>query len=167
MSTTSHTSGKHQTEIYADPALPTIRIVREFDAPPERVFRAWTDPDLVARWMGPRDVTMEIEKWDATTGGSYRYIGRQGEDFEMGFYGSFHEVRPQERIVQTFTFEGAPDGVSLETMSFEELPGGRTRISALSVVESLEIRDQIIGSGMEVGVVEGYEKLDEILAEQR
>jgi uncharacterized protein YndB with AHSA1/START domain len=154
---------RNETEIYADPALPTIKIVREFDAPSERVFRAWTEPELVARWMGPRSVTMQIEHWDARTGGSWRYrAGHEGMEF--GFFGSFHEVRPNERLVQTFTFEGEPDGVSLETMTFEDLPGGRTRISSLSVVESMEIRDAIMSSGMEVGVVEGYEKLDELLA---
>jgi uncharacterized protein YndB with AHSA1/START domain len=80
------------------------------------------------------------------------------------FYGSFHEVRAPERLVWTFTWEGAPDGVSLETMTFEELPGGRTRLTGVSVVDSFETRDQILKSGMEVGVIEGYEKLDELLA---
>lgn len=159
------TTTRHETEIHADPALPTITIVREFDAPRDRVFRAWTDPELVARWMGPRSVTMNIEHWDARTGGSWRYRAT-AENMDIGFYGSFHEVRPEERLVQTFTFDGAPDGVSLETMTFEELPGGRTRCTALSVVESMEIRDQIIASGMEVGVVEGYQKLDELLGSQ-
>jgi uncharacterized protein YndB with AHSA1/START domain len=157
---------KHETEIYADPALPTIRIVREFDAPRDRVFRAWTDPELVAQWMGPRSVTMHIEHWDARTGGSWRYRAGDDSGFDMGFWGCFHEVRQDERLVQTFSFEGAPDGVSLETMTFEELPGGRSRTTALSVVESMEIRDAILSSGMEVGVVEGYEKLDELLAQQ-
>lgn len=156
---------RHQTEIHADPALPTIRIVREFDAPRERVFRAWTEPELVVQWLGPRDLTMRIEHWDARTGGSYRYRHAR-DDLDVGFYGSFHEVRPHERLVQTFTFDGAPDGVSLETMTFEDLPGGRTRITGLSVVESFEIRDAIMASGMEVGVVEGYEKLDQLLASQ-
>jgi uncharacterized protein YndB with AHSA1/START domain len=156
---------KNETQIHADPALPTIRIVREFDAPRDRVFRAWIDPELVVRWLGPRSVTMRIEHWDARTGGSWRYRGI-GEDLDVGFYGSFHEVRPDERLVQTFTFDGAPDGVSLETLTFEELPGGRTRITGLSVVESMEIRDMILASGMEVGVVEGYEQLDELLAER-
>ncbi|HET7326572.1 MAG TPA: SRPBCC family protein [Nocardioidaceae bacterium] len=155
----------HETEIYADPTLPTIRVVREFDASPDRVFRAWTDPELVTQWMGPRDVTMQIEQWDARTGGSWRYRAVR-DDLDVGFFGSFHEVRPHERLVQTFTFEGEPDGVSLDTMTFEARPGGRTRITGLSVVESMEIRDAIIASGMEVGVVEGYQKLDELLAEQ-
>ena len=153
----------HQTRIEADPDLPVIRIIREFDAPPERVFRAWTDPELFVQWIGPRSIDTTIEKWDARTGGEWRYTGSR-EDFSMGFWGSFHEVRPAERLVQTFSFDGAPDSVSLETMTFEPLDGGRCRITGVSVVESLEIRDQILASGMDVGVNEGYEKLDELLA---
>ncbi|GAA1758326.1 SRPBCC family protein [Nocardioides hankookensis] len=158
---------RNLTQIEAVPDLPVIRITREFDAPRERVFRAWTDPELFARWVGPRSIDTAIETWDARTGGAWRYTGRRDSDaFAMGFWGSFHEVRPPERLVQTFSFDGAPDGVSLETMLFEELPGGRSRIVATSVVESVEIRDQIIASGMESGVVEGYEALDELLAEK-
>ena len=159
---------RNQTTIEADPALPVIRIVREFEAPPERVFRAWTDPELFARWVGPRSIDTTIDEWDATTGGRYRYTAcRAEDDFSMGFYGSFHEVRPHERIVQTFSFDAEPDGVSLETMTFEALDGGRCRIVGVSVVESLEIRDQILSSGMDVGVNEGFEKLDELLATDR
>lgn len=154
---------RNETSIVADPDLPTISITREFDARPDRVFRAWVDPELVVRWLGPRNLTMHVEQWDARTGGSYRYRHVR-EDLDVGFYGSFHEVRPNERIVQTFTFEGVPDGVSLETMTFEELPGGRTRCVGLSVVASIEARDMILASGMEVGVVEGFERLDELLA---
>jgi uncharacterized protein YndB with AHSA1/START domain len=155
---------KHETQIYADPELPTIKIVREFDAPPEQVFRAWTDPELFVQWVGPRNIDTRIDRWDPTTGGSYRYVAlRDGEEI-AGFYGAFHEVRPHERLVQTFTFEGYPDGVSLETMTFEDLGDGRTRIVGLSVVDSMEARDMVMASGMEVGVVEGFEKLDELLA---
>jgi uncharacterized protein YndB with AHSA1/START domain len=153
----------NQTRIEADPDLPVIRIIREFDAPPERVFRAWTDPELFVQWIGPRSIHTTIEKWDARTGGEWRYTGTR-EDFAMGFWGSFHEVRPAERLVQTFSFDGAPDSVSLETATFEPLEGGRCRITGVSVVESLEIRDQILASGMDVGVNEGFEKLDELLA---
>ena len=156
---------KNETRIEADPQVPVIRMIREFDAPPERVFRAWTDPELFVKWIGPRSIDTTIEKWDARTGGEWRYLAT-GENFSMGFWGSFHEVRPNERLVQTFSFEGEPNGVSLETMTFEPLEGGRCRIVGVSVVESMEIRDQILASGMEVGVVEGYEKLDELLASQ-
>jgi uncharacterized protein YndB with AHSA1/START domain len=153
---------KHQTEIIADPALPTLAMVREFDAPPERVFRAWIEPDLIVQWLGPNDTKIELDRWDATTGGGYRYRAVRGEE-EFGFYGSFHEVRPSERLVQTFTFEGIPDGVSLDTMTFEALEGGRCRVSALSVVDSMEARDAMVASGMETGVLEGYAKLDDLL----
>jgi uncharacterized protein YndB with AHSA1/START domain len=156
---------KNETQIEADADLPVIRITREFESPPERVFRAMIDPELFARWVGPRSIDMTIDKWDARTGGHYRYTaGRAEDDFSMGFYGSFHEVRPNERIVQTFSFDGEPDGVSLETMTFEALDGGRCRVVGVSLVESLETRDLILSSGMDVGVNEGYEKLDELLA---
>jgi uncharacterized protein YndB with AHSA1/START domain len=161
---TSTTPGTRETLIEADPALPVIRITRDFDASPEKVFRAWTDPDLVARWLGPRDSEIRIDSWDARTGGSYRYASvRDGEEV-AAFYGSFHEIRPTVRLVQTFTWEGMPDGVSLDTMTFEDLGNGRTRVVGVSVVDSLESRDAIMASGMDVGVNEGYEKLDEILA---
>jgi uncharacterized protein YndB with AHSA1/START domain len=156
-------AGPHQTEIVADPDLPTIRISREFDAPPEKVFRAYTDKELFVRWIGPRSIDTRIDRWDATTGGSYRYAAsREGEEIAT-FYGSFHEVRPNERIVQTFTWEGAPDGVSLETMTLIDL-GGRTRIESVSLVDTMEARDAMMASGMDVGVREGYEKLAELLA---
>jgi uncharacterized protein YndB with AHSA1/START domain len=160
MSTTR--TNRNETRIEADPKLPTIVITREFDAPPERVFRAHTDPYLFVQWLGPRGLTMRIDKFDARTGGSYRYI-HSDEGGEYAFHGVFHEVRPVERIVQTFTYEGAPDGVSLETMTFEDL-GGRTRLVGRSVCDSIEVRDAMIASGMEYGVREGYERLDELLS---
>lgn len=160
--TTARTS-TNETSIEADPALPTIRIVREFDAPVARVFRAWTDPDLFTRWIGPRSITTSIDHWDARTGGSWRYTSSRGGE-SWSFYGSFHEVRPNERLVQTFTFTEFPDGVSLETMTFEDLGDGRTRTVSLGVVESMEIRNQILTSGMDTGINEGYQKLDELLA---
>jgi uncharacterized protein YndB with AHSA1/START domain len=159
MTSTTH----HETRIVADPDVPLVRIVREFDAPPEKVFRAHTDPELVAQWLGPRDLTMRIEHYDCRTGGSYRYIHSRGDD-EFGFHGSFHEVRPNERIVQTFTFEGMPDHVALEKLVLEDLGDGRTRLTATSLVDSFADRDAFVASGMEVGVREGYERLDELLA---
>jgi uncharacterized protein YndB with AHSA1/START domain len=158
------TARTHETSIVADPDLPTIRMTREFDAPPEKVFRAFTDQELFVRWVGPRNIGTRIDRWDASTGGHYRYAAiRDGEEIAT-FYGSFHEVRPNERIVQTFTWEGEPDGVSLETMSFVDLGNDRTRIESVSVVDTMEARDAMMSSGMDVGVNEGYAKLDELLA---
>ncbi|MBO0869996.1 MAG: SRPBCC family protein [Micromonosporaceae bacterium] len=156
----------NQTEIIADEKVPTITIIREFNAPRDRVFRAWTDPDLYAQWVGPRSLTTRILRWTARTGGEWAFANDRDGQQVASFHGSFHEVRAPERLVWTFTYDGAPDGVSLETMTFEELPGGRTRVTGLSVVESFETRDAILASGMDVGVTEGYEKLDELLSSQ-
>ncbi|SFK90892.1 SRPBCC family protein [Geodermatophilus ruber] len=153
----------HQTRIASDPDVPLVRITREFDAPPEKVFRAHVDPELVARWLGPRGLEMTIDTWDCRTGGSYRYLHRQGDE-EYGFHGCFHEVRPNELIVQTFTFEGMPDGVALEKLVLEDLGDGRTRLTSTSLVDSFADRDAFVASGMEVGVREGYERLDQVLA---
>ncbi len=157
------TANTHETQIAADPDVPLIRITREFDAPASKVFRAHTDPELVVRWMGPRGLEMSIDHYDCRTGGSYRYVHRQDGE-EYGFHGCFHEVRPDELIVQTFTFEGMPDGVALEKLVLEDLGDGRTRLTSTSLVDSFEGRDGFLASGMDVGVDEGYEKLDAILA---
>ena len=153
----------HQTEITVDSELPLVRITREFDAPPEKVFRAHTDADLVVQWLGPRSHEMRIDHYDCRTGGSYRYL-HVSDGNEFGFHGSFHEVRPSELIVQTFTYAGMPDSVSLERLVLEDLGDGRTRLTATSLVDSFEARDAFVASGMEHGVREGYERLDELLA---
>lgn len=152
-----------QTTIEADPALPIIRMTRDFAATPEQVMRAHVDPGLFAQWVGPDATTTRIEHWDAHTGGSWRYVAVIGDE-EYAFHGCFHEVRP-DRIVQTFTFEGEPDSVALETLWFEDLGGGRTRLRAQSLVDSVEGRDAMLRSGMDVGVEEGYAKLERILAD--
>jgi uncharacterized protein YndB with AHSA1/START domain len=161
----THAAATRETTIKADPNLPTIRIIRDFDAPPDRVFRAWVDPELVVQWLGPKSSEIRIDQWNARTGGNFRYASVQDGEEVASFYGSFHEVRPSERLVQTFTWEGMPDGVALETMTFEDLGDGRTRTVGLSLVENLEARDAIMASGMEVGVYEGYAKLDALLTE--
>lgn len=162
MSTTSETSTP-ETTIEAPADLPTITIERTFAAPPAQVFRAFVEPELFSRWIGPHSVEARIEHWDARTGGSWRYAAwREGERI-AGFYGSFHEVRSDERLVQTFTYDGAPDGVSLDTTTFRALPDGGTRLTTVSVVEALSLRNMILASGMDTGVREGYVKLDSLL----
>jgi uncharacterized protein YndB with AHSA1/START domain len=154
----------YETEIQLAPDVPLVRITREFDAPPTAVFRAHTDPDLFARWNGPRNARMRVEHHDCRTGGSYRYVITTSSGYDAWFHGSFHEVRPVELIVQTFTFEGMPDGVALEKLVFTDLGDGRTRLVATSLVDSFADRDAFVASGMESGVREGYAALDEILA---
>jgi uncharacterized protein YndB with AHSA1/START domain len=157
------TTSTREAEIVIDPDVPLVRIVREFDAPVSAVFRAHVDPELFAQWNGPRDLATSIETFDCRTGGSYRYVMGRGDE-AYGFYGSFHEVRPDELIVQTFCFEGMPDGVALEKLQFEDLGDGRTRLSATSLVDDFAGRDAFVASGMETGVQEGYQRLDELLA---
>ena len=157
------TTSTRETQITADPDVPIVRITREFDATPDKVFRAHTDPELVVQWLGPRSVQMRIDHYDCRTGGSYRYL-HTSDGVDYGFHGCFHEVRPSELLVQTFTYEGEPDGVALERLVFEDLGDGRTRLTGISLVDSFEGRDAILASGMEYGVREGYERLDELLA---
>ena len=157
------TMSSRETQITVDTAVPVVRITREFDAPPEKVFRAHTDPKLVSRWLGPRRHEMLIDHYDCRTGGSYRYV-HASDGNEYGFHGSFHEVRPSQLIVQTFTYEGIPEGVALQRVVFEDLDGGRTRLTTTSLVDSFAERDAFVASGMEGGVREGYERLDELLA---
>jgi uncharacterized protein YndB with AHSA1/START domain len=160
---TAFTSTK-ETEIHIDPDVPLVRLVREFDATPETVFRAHTDPKLFAQWCGPRELENEIDVWDCRTGGEWRYVSRDGDGEEYWFRGCYHEVRPNELIVQTFTYEGFAEGVSLDTLRLEPLDGGRCRLTATSLVDSFEGRDAFVASGMETGINEGYQKLDELLA---
>lgn len=151
-----------QAHIEADPNVPIIRITRDFNATPAQLMRAHVDPELYARWVGPNDIETVIDHWDARTGGSWRFLNRRDGE-EYGFHGCFHEVS-DDRIVQTFTFEGWPEGVSLETLRFEDLGDGRTRLHAQSLVDSFEGRDAWLQSGMETGVNDGYAKLDALLA---
>ncbi|MCU1362657.1 MAG: putative glutathione S-transferase-related transrane protein [Acidimicrobiaceae bacterium] len=165
MSTTNDTATP-ETTIKAPADLPIITIERTFASTPSQVFRAFVEPELFSRWNGPQSIEARIEHWDARTGGSWRYAAwREGERI-AGFYGSFHEIRPDKRLVQTFTYDGAPDGVSLDTTTFTALPDGGTRLTTLSVVESVEIRNLILASGMDTGVREGYVKLDVLLRDQ-
>lgn len=157
------TTTQHETEIVVDEDIPLVRIIREFDASPEKVFRAHTDPDLFVQWQGPHGLESSIDVWDCRSGGSWRYVS-VADGQEHGFHGCFHEVRPSEVIVQTFTYEGFPDAVSLERLELTRLDGGaRTRLVATSLVDSFEARDAFVASGMETGVVQGYERLDQIL----
>jgi len=155
---------KNQTSITAEPGKQELFITREFDAPRELVFKAHTDPNLFVQWIGPRGLTTTLETFEPVSGGKYRFIQKDSDGNEYGFHGVFHEVSP-ERVIQTFEFEGLPESghATLETMTLEALPNGRTRLTAHSVFQSVSDRDGMVQSGMETGVQEGYERLDEIL----
>ncbi|MCO7220486.1 SRPBCC domain-containing protein [Klenkia sp. PcliD-1-E] len=148
--------------ITADDRLPVIRITRDFTGTVEQLMSAHLDPDLFARWVGPDGMDTRIGTWDARDGGEWRYTAhRDGEVYS--FRGCFHRIGA-DTIVQTFTWEGMPEDVSLETLRFEDLGDGRTRLHAQSLVDSFEGRDAWLRSGMETGVDQGYAKLDALLA---
>jgi uncharacterized protein YndB with AHSA1/START domain len=140
-----------------------MEYTREFDAPVAAVFRAHADPDLVKKWLGPRGLEMDIRRWDFGTGGGYRYV-HTDKDGSYEFNGVYHTVRDGELIIQTFEFDGAPDSVNLEFLWFEDLNEGRSRVRGRSICPSLAARDGLLNSGMEGGMTEGYDKLDELLA---
>ncbi|NHB85704.1 polyketide cyclase [Tessaracoccus sp. HDW20] len=162
MSTTT-TTRYRQAAIEAVEDRPIIRITRDFRATPAQLLKAHIDPQIFARWNGPDDLTNEIIEWDARDGGSWRYTHRRGDD-AYSFRGCFHTVR-EDRIVQTFTWEGMPDEVSLETIRFEDLGGGITRLIGESLCDTFEGRDAWLASGMETGVQQGYDKLEALLPE--
>lgn len=142
---------------------PFIDFEREFDYPVADVFRAHARPELISQWLGPRGTNIEVEHYDFTSGGSYRYrhTGPDGQSYV--FHGIFHTVRENEFALQTFEFSGYPDSVSLEYMWFEDLGGGRCRLRGHAVYASQEARDGMAASGMEGGMSDGYERLEELL----
>ena len=158
-------ASKNKLTVTAQPGRQDILIVREFDAPRELVFRAHTDPKLYVQWLGPHGYEMVLETFEPVSGGRYRYIHRDADGNEFAFHGVFHEMS-EELMIQTFEFEGLPERghVALDTMRLEKLPGDRTRATIQSVYQSVVDRDGMVESGMEKGMSEGYERLDQLLA---
>ena len=159
---------KNKAIVNAEPGKQELFIIREFDAPRELVYKAHIDPKLYVQWLGPHGYEMILETFEPVSGGKYRYIHKDKQGNEYGFHGTFHEMS-EELMIQTFEFEGLPERghVVLDTMRLEELPGNRTRVVIQSVYQSVEDRDGMVQSGMETGVREGYERLDDILAEAK
>jgi uncharacterized protein YndB with AHSA1/START domain len=139
-----------------------IHIEREFDAPRDRVFAAYTDPELIPQWWGPHGTTTVVDQMDVRAGGSWRFVS-QSDDGDTAFRGTYREVTPPERIVQTFEWEGMPGHVSVETAEFQDL-GDRTKVVTTSTFHTPEERDGMLHSGMEKGMTETFERLDELLA---
>jgi uncharacterized protein YndB with AHSA1/START domain len=154
-----------KTKITAEPGKQEIIIEREFDAPRELVFKAFTDPKLYVQWLGPRELTMTLETFEPGNGGSWRYIQKDADGNEYAFHGVNHEVLSPERIIGTFEFEGLPEKghVILETARFEELSANRTKLTSQSVFQSVVDRDGMLQSGMEEGVNDSYNRLDKLL----
>jgi uncharacterized protein YndB with AHSA1/START domain len=152
-----------KTQIIAEPGVPQIVISREFNAPRELLFRAHIDPELLVQWLGPRRLTMTIDRLDARDGGTWRYTHRDAHGNEYAFHGVYHGTPSPDGIVQTFEFEGMPGHVSLETITFEER-GGRTLLDQNAIFQSVEDRVGMMQSDMETGVNDSMERLDELFA---
>jgi uncharacterized protein YndB with AHSA1/START domain len=157
------TDQQQPTAKVTTPSDRVIHIEREFDAPRHEVFAAYTDPQLIPEWWGPRNTSTSVDQMDVKTGGSWRFIVRNADGSESGFHGSYREVTPPERIVQTFEWEGMPGHVCVETAVFEDL-GDRTKVTTTSLFHTPEERDGMLQSGMESGMNETYARLDELLA---
>jgi uncharacterized protein YndB with AHSA1/START domain len=156
---------KSPAKIIAEPSKQELVVIRDFDAPRELVFKAFTDADLYVQWIGPRGLTTKLEAFEPRNGGSWRYIQTDQHSNKFAFHGVHHEVLPPERIIGTFEFEGLPEKghVLLQTARFEELPSNRTRLTFQSVFQSVEDRNGMMQTGIEEGVNDSYERLDELL----
>lgn len=143
---------------------PFIDFTREFDYPVSAVFAAHRDPAIVAQWLGPDGMRMDVEHYDFRTGGSYKYT-HSDDSGTYGFSGVFHTVRENEFAVQTFEFDGYPDVVAMDYMRFESLDDGRCRLVGHSVYPTLEARDGMAASGMETGMSQGYNRLEQLLSQ--
>ncbi len=157
------TTQQAPTATITTPTDREIHVVREFDAPRDRVFAVYTDPALIPEWWGPRSMTTTVDRMDVRPGGSWRFVMRDADGGETGFRGTYREIIPPERIVQTFEWEGMPGHVAIETATFEDL-GGRTRVTTTSLFHTTEERDGMLASGMEGGLNETYARLDALLA---
>jgi uncharacterized protein YndB with AHSA1/START domain len=155
-----------KTQITAEPGIPQVIIEREFHAPRDLVFRAFTDPELIVQWLGPRDLTMTIDEYDVRDGGRWRYISTDADGNEYGFHGLFHGTPSPDGTVQTFEFEGMPGHVTLDTMTLVERDG-RTLVRTVSSFQSIEDRDGMVASGMEHGVHDSHERLTELLSQMQ
>jgi uncharacterized protein YndB with AHSA1/START domain len=156
---------KNQTKRIAEPNKQEIIIMREFNTPRELLFKAFTDPKLYVQWLGPRRLKMTLETFEARNGGSWRYIHEDRNGIKFAFHGVNHEVTSPERIISTFEFEGLPEKghVAPETARFEPLPGNKTHFVSQAVFQSVADRDGELQSGMEEGVNDSYDRLDELL----
>lgn len=159
------TNDQAQTSAITTPTDREIRIERVFDAPRDRVFAVYTDPELIPEWWGPRGTTTIVDRMEPRTGGRWRFVMRNTDGSESAFQGAYREVTPPERIVQTFEWEPMAGHVSVETATFEDL-GDRTKVITTSIFHTTEERDGMLASGMEGGLNETYARLDELLARQ-
>jgi uncharacterized protein YndB with AHSA1/START domain len=148
--------------IVTTPGDREIHIERIFNAPRDRVWRAFTDPDQLKQWWG-RGNEVVIEKHDFQRGGHWRFVEHSKEGVH-GFEGRFREIKPMDRVERTFEWDGMPGYVIIESADFADLGDGRTKVTIRSLFYSQEERDGMLNSGMEGGMNQSFEALDRLLA---
>lgn len=151
------------TELTIEPGKHNLVITRVFDAPRDLVFKTVTDSSLIPQWWGQSNLTTTVEKMEVKTGGVWRYVQRDPAGNEFAFNGVYHAVVPPELLIYTFEFEGMPNHVMLETVTFEE-QDGKTRMIDTPVFQTVEDRDAALASGMEQGASESTDRFAEVLA---
>jgi uncharacterized protein YndB with AHSA1/START domain len=156
------TTPKTKSATVTTPTDREIHVERIFDAPRERVWRAMTDPKLIAQWWG-RGNNLTVERYEFQRGGHWRFVEHSAHG-DHGFEGRFREVTPPERLAMTFEWDGMPGHVAINTMTLQDLGDGRTRLVSTSLFHTTEERDGMIKSGMEVGMNQSYAALDKLLA---
>jgi uncharacterized protein YndB with AHSA1/START domain len=157
----THTQ-KSAASVLTTPSDREVRIERVFAAPRERVWRAFTEPELVAQWWG-RGNKVVIERMEVERGGHWRFV-EHSADGVHGFEGRYREVTPPERLVWTFEWDGMPGYVAVDTAEFEDLGDGRTKVITTSIFHTVEERDGMLASGMQSGLDQSYAALDRLLA---
>ncbi|CAN5177979.1 SRPBCC family protein [soil metagenome] len=159
----------NKTKVTAEEGKQELFIERKFDAPRELVFKVCSDPAYIPQWWGPRDQKVVVDSVDMKSGGHWRFIHTDQNGKATGFHGVYHEILSPTRVIQTFEWEGLPETghVILETTKFEELPDGRTKMRIQQVFQSVADRDGMVQSGMEQGMSESHERLDELLSTQK
>lgn len=151
-----------KTKVTASPGGYEIVIERTFATTPEKLWRAYTEPEIFAKWQGPDNLETIIKDWEMKPGGKWSYVAKGPDGSEYGFHGVTHELVPAERSVQTFEYEGTPGHVAMNTAYFTR-EGDATKVRVVSVFQSPDDRDGMIAAGMEGGMNEGYARLDEIV----
>jgi uncharacterized protein YndB with AHSA1/START domain len=155
----------NKTTLKVEPGKQELFIYREFDAPRELVFKTFTDPKLLMQWMNPCGMTLYIDDMDAVDGGSYRFTNVDPNGGKHMFRGVLHEVSAPERLIRTFEYLNLPEKghVVLDVLLLEALPDDRTRLTIQSVFRSIADRDGMVQAGMEMGVSESHQLLDQLL----
>lgn len=153
-------SGKTTVEIISDLEVINERI---FDAPRDLVFKTFTDPKLIPEWWGPRSTTTVVDVMEVKPGGKWRFVHDPGTDQETGFRGEYREIVPPEKVVQTFEWEGMPGHIIVETVTFEDLGDGRTKLRNISTFATNEDLVGMVESGMESGLTESHDRFEELL----